>query len=169
MLLVTGHGVLRLRRRARQAAYDAERAVHEAELRRLMAESETRRQRLTTFSRLAAELAHEVRNPLSSIVLNTELLEDELHACIHASPEVKRLARAVGAEAERLSVLTDEYLTFARMPQPASQPQRLGDVVDEVACFSRGAAARAGVSVVVEQRPAARWRSSTPGSFGSSS
>jgi signal transduction histidine kinase len=155
VLVVTGHGVLRMRRGARQAAYDAERAVRESELLRVAAESETRQQRLTTFSRLAAELAHEVRNPLTSIVLNTELLEDELHACIHASPEVKRLARAIGAEAERLSVLTDEYLTLARMPQPASQPQRLGDVVDEVACFNRGTAARAGVAVSVANDPKA--------------
>ena len=155
VLVVVGHGVLRVRRGARQAAHDAERALRDAELRRLRAESETRRQRLTTFSRLAAELAHEVRNPLSSIVLNTELLEDELHACIHASPEVKRLARAIGAEAERLSVLTDEYLAFARMPQPSSQPQPLGDVVDEVACFTRGAAVQAGVTVAVESDPRA--------------
>ena len=155
VLVLTGHGVLRMRRGARQAAYDAERAVRDAELRRVIAESETRRQRLTTFSRLAAELAHEVRNPLSSIVLNTELLEDELHACIHASPEVKRLARAIGAEAERLNVLTDEYLTLARMPQPTSQPQRLGDVIDEVACFSRATAMRAGVSVAVSNDPRA--------------
>ena len=81
---------------------------------------------------LAAQIAHEVRNPLGSIVLNAELLEDELHACIHASPEVKRLARAVSAEAERLTELTDEYLAFARPLQPRPAPQPLAPLLDEV-------------------------------------
>jgi signal transduction histidine kinase len=149
LLLTTGHGLLRSRRQRRAAAHEAQRALRQAEVSRLLAEGEARRQRLDTFSRLAAEIAHEVRNPLGSILLNTELLEEELHACIHASPEVKRLARAVGAEAERLSQLTNEYLTFARLPHLAGTPQPIGAILDEVACFTRGEAARARVDVSV--------------------
>nr|MCU0255497.1 ATP-binding protein [Vicinamibacterales bacterium] len=56
-----------------------------------------------------------------------------------------RLARAVSAEAERLTELTNEYLTFARLPRPASTPQSLAPLLEEVACFSRSEAERAGV------------------------
>jgi signal transduction histidine kinase len=153
LLLAAGHALMRARRNRRAAAHEARRALRQAEVSQLLAEGETRRQRLDTFSRLAAEIAHEVRNPLGSILLNTELLEEELHACIHASPEVKRLARAVGAEAERLSQLTNEYLTFARLPRLAGTPQPLGAILDEVACFSRGDAARVNVDVSVEAEP----------------
>lgn len=155
VLMIGGHGVLRARRRARAAEGEAHRARHDVEVRHVLAESEARRQRLVTFSKLAAEIAHEVRNPLGSIVLNTELLEEELHACIHASPEVKRLARAIGAEAERLAVLTNEYLTFARLPQPSAEPQVVGDLLDEVACFMRADATRRHVAIEVQADPGA--------------
>ena len=35
-------------------------------------------ERLATIGRFASQIAHEIRNPLSSITLNVELLEDEL-------------------------------------------------------------------------------------------
>jgi signal transduction histidine kinase len=149
VLVALGHARLRARRHRRAAAHEARRAAQRAEVSRVLAEGEARRQRFDTFSHLAAEIAHEVRNPLGSIVLNTELLEEELHACIHASPEVKRLARAIGAEAERLAVLTHEYMAVARLPQLSTTPQPLGAILDEVACFTRGEAARAEVDVAV--------------------
>lgn len=153
--LVAGHLQMLSRRRARVAAHRAAQERLELTLRAQVADSETRHMRLAAFSELAAQVAHEVRNPLSAIVLNAELLEDELHACIHASPEVKRLARAVSAEAERLTELTNEYLTFARLPQPAATPQPLSPLLDEVAHFSRGEAERAGVRLSLDLDPAA--------------
>jgi signal transduction histidine kinase len=156
LALAGGHAFLRARRHRRAAVHEGRRATRQAEVSRMLAEGEARRQRLDTFSRLAAEIAHEVRNPLGSIVLNTELLEDELHACIHANPEVKRLARAIGAEADRLSLLTNEYLTFARLPQVASAPQSLGAILEEVACFVRGDASRASVAIEVDASSSAR-------------
>lgn len=153
--LLAAHLLMRARRRSRAAEHSAARAEVELRLRARVADSEARQMRLAAFSELAAQIAHEVRNPLSAIVLNAELLEEELHACIHASPEVKRLARAVSAEAERLTELTNEYLTFARLPRPASTPQCLAPLLDEVAHFSRHAAERAGVSLRLEVDPAA--------------
>lgn len=153
--LVAAHLLLLARRRSRAAEHSAARAEVELALRARVADSEARHMRLAAFSELAAQIAHEVRNPLSAIVLNAELLEDELHACIHASPEVKRLARAVSAEAERLTELTNEYLTFARMPRPSSRPQRLSPLLEEVARFSRSEAERSGVQLALELDPAA--------------
>ena len=49
-----------------------------------------------------------MRNPLSSIVLNTELLEEELGSC--ASPnggEMRSLVTSIKGEAARLHTLTD--------------------------------------------------------------
>ena len=153
--LVAAHLLMRTRRRSRAAEHSAARAEVELALRARVADSEARQMRLAAFSELAAQIAHEVRNPLSAIVLNAELLEEELHACIHASPEVKRLARAVSAEAERLTELTNEHLTFARLPQPASTPHSLAPPLEEVAHFSRHAAERAGVSLHLDLDPSA--------------
>lgn len=153
--LVAAHLLLLARRRSRAAEQGAARARVELALRARVVASEARHVRLAAFSELAAQIAHEVRNPLSAIVLNAELLEDELHACIHASPEVKRLARAVSAEAERLTELTNEYLTFARLPRVSSRPQPLAPMLEEVAHFSRSEAERSNVTLVLELDPAA--------------
>lgn len=148
--LVGGHLLMRTRRQRRAAEHEARRVRRELDLNARVAEGEAKQHRLVAFSQLAAQLAHEVRNPLGSIVLNAELLEEEIHECIHASPEVKRLARAVTAEAERLSELTNEYLAFARLPRPDPAPQVLTPVVDEAAHFMRGEIERAGIALSVE-------------------
>src|SRR5262245_49074934 len=60
---------------------DASRLVHVfqdcADL-RTMEERLVQAERLATIGRFASQIAHEIRNPLSSITLNVEMLEDEL-------------------------------------------------------------------------------------------
>ena len=45
-----------------------------------------RSERLATVGRMAAQITHEVRNPLASIGLNAELLGDEIVGADEASP-----------------------------------------------------------------------------------
>jgi nitrogen fixation/metabolism regulation signal transduction histidine kinase len=91
-----------------------------------------RTERLAAIGRMAAHVTHEVRNPLSSIGLNFELLEEELDG---ADAETKALLRAIGAEIDRLTALTEEYLRLARLPAPRLQPEHLGHLVEEVGGF----------------------------------
>lgn len=90
-----------------------------------------RSERLAAIGRMSAHVTHELRNPLASISLNAELLE-ELSLREDNSPrdevEVQQLCRAIGREADRLNALTEEYLRFARLPQPelvATEPRAL--------------------------------------------
>src|SRR5438876_10003436 len=71
-------------------------------------------ERLATIGRFASQIAHEIRNPLSSISLNVELLEDE----IKESPEGRGLIRSVLKELDRLNDIVSEYLQFSRFPKP---------------------------------------------------
>src|SRR5262245_59943772 len=75
---------------------------------------------------MAAHVSHEVRNPLSSIGLNVELLEDELSG---ASPETRELLGAIHREIDRLRAVTEEYLRVARLPNPHLVPEYIVDVV----------------------------------------
>jgi len=83
-------------------------------------------ERLAAIGRMAAHVSHEVRNPLSSIGLNVELLEEELHA---ANPETRELLSAVRREIDRLGAVTEEYLRVARLPNPHLLPEHVNDVV----------------------------------------
>lgn len=89
-------------------------------------------ERLAAIGRMAAHVTHEVRNPLSSIGLNVELLEEELD---QAGAEPKALLRAIQREIDRLTSITEEYLRLARLPAPRLEPIDLGEIVDEVGRF----------------------------------
>src|SRR5262249_46469163 len=71
-----------------------------------------RSERLAAVGKMAAVITHEVRNPLSSIGLNAELLEEEV---AHVSPEAVALCRAIAKEVDRMTAITEEYLRFARL------------------------------------------------------
>jgi two-component system NtrC family sensor kinase len=97
-----------------------EESLREAQARLLQSE------RLAAIGRMAAHVSHEVRNPLSSIGLNVELLEEELR---NANPETRDLLGAVHREIDRLGAVTEEYLRVARLPNPHLLPEDVADVV----------------------------------------
>ena len=72
-------------------------------------------ERLATIGRFASQIAHEIRNPLNSISLNIELLEDEFE---DSDEEARGLIRSVLKELDRLNGIVSEYLQFARFPKP---------------------------------------------------
>src|SRR5690606_21664078 len=88
-------------------------------------------ERLATIGKMAAHVTHEVRNPLSSIALNLELLEEELPS----EGEARTLFVAIRKEVERLTELTEQYLTVARRRDPKFAIEDLSEVVAEAVEF----------------------------------
>jgi two-component system sensor histidine kinase PilS (NtrC family) len=66
--------------------------------------------RLAAIGRLAAGMAHEIRNPLASISGSVQLLKE----ADHAKPEDIHLMDIVVKEADRLNGLLTDFLSFAR-------------------------------------------------------
>ena len=115
-----------------------EESLREAQARLLQSE------RLAAIGRMAAHVSHEVRNPLSSIGLNVELLEEELRG---GSQETRDLLAAVHREIDRLRAVTEEYLRVARLPNPHLLPEDIADVVRGAVQLLRPELAAAGVNV----------------------
>lgn len=93
-------------------------------------------ERLAAIGRMAAHVTHEVRNPLSSMALNAEMLADELRGEAHREP--LRLVSAIQREIDRLTGITEEYLRVARLPSPRLEPEDLGALVHETVAFTAG-------------------------------
>ncbi len=123
-------------------------------------------ERLAAIGRMAAHVAHEVRNPLSSIGLNVELLEDELlgrpakddagrrdvrngHAQTPDEIESRALIAAIQRELDRLTDITGEYLRLARVPEPALETGDIGSMIEEVVRFVKPEMDACGVDVSV--------------------
>ncbi|MCB9592238.1 MAG: HAMP domain-containing protein [Sandaracinaceae bacterium] len=104
-------------------------------------------ERLAAIGRMAAHVTHEVRNPLSSIGLNVELLEEELEG---VGVESKAILRSITREIDRLTEITEEYLRLARLPIPRLEPERLGDIVEEVGRFVARELETSGITLRVE-------------------
>ena len=108
-----------LLRRGEQRARQAERRARESE-------------RLAELGAMTGGLAHEIKNPLSTIGLNAELLTEGLEDAPLPDDHRERLLRRLGAlarEAERLKAILADFLQFAGRMR--LDPQRL-DLVELV-------------------------------------
>jgi signal transduction histidine kinase len=95
-------------------------------------------ERLAAIGKMAAHVTHEIRNPLSAMGLNIEMLEEELSQSEGAQrSEVKNLLTAIQREVQRLEHLSEEYLRVARLPQPRMEAEDVAAVVGEVVVFAR--------------------------------
>ena len=112
-------------------------------------------ERMATVGRLSLKVAHEVRNPISAIELNAEMLEDIVRG--RAGADVKEagsLVAAIRDQVNTLDALTEEYLAFARFPKPHFEEESVNHLVQELADFVRPVAVRQGLTIRVETDPA---------------
>jgi signal transduction histidine kinase len=111
-------------------------------------------ERMATVGRLSLRIAHEVRNPISAIELNAEMLEDIVRE--RNDVEMKEAAGLVAAirdQVTTLDALTEEYLAFARFPRPHFEEESINHLVQELADFVRPVATRQGLTLRVELDP----------------
>jgi len=133
----------------RTAALHAEIAQRErAEAAKLQAE------RLATAGTMAAEVAHEVRNPLGSITLNLDLIRKEIDKLAESSsrsPEEGRvLINEMREEVHRIQHVIEEYLQFARLPKAQRRPLELNQFLDQKLAFLQAAFDEARVDLRTE-------------------
>ena len=91
---------------------------------------------LVELGQLAGGLAHEIKNPLSTINVNLQLLaedlarqDDEDHRRLH-----RRLAH-VQEEAGRLKAILDDFLNYAGRIELTAAPHDIRDLIEEIADF----------------------------------
>lgn len=83
---------------------------------RRLEQQATEAERMAYIGTLASGLAHEIRNPLNSLSLNMQMLEEEIEE--HGSaPTGKRLLSITRSELSRLERLATDFLAYAK-PRP---------------------------------------------------
>jgi signal transduction histidine kinase len=103
-------------------------------------------ERLATIGKMAAHVTHEIRNPLSSLALNVELLEEELPG----DSEARTLLRAVKNEVDRLTALSERYLSVARRKPPRLEKEDIAQICRDALDFMRADLARHRITVELE-------------------
>lgn len=106
----------------------------EKELQQQIIQSE----RLAVVGRMAANVAHEIKNPLGTIVLNAELLDEELDRMeSDRTGEARELLTVISSEVDRLLEVVEEYLQFARLPKIKLQEGNPNEVINDLLLFFR--------------------------------
>ena len=114
-----------LLRRAEHRAREAERRARDAE-------------RLAVLGSMTAGLAHEIKNPLSTIGLNAQLLGEGINDAELPDEDCGQLLRrldALSREAERLRAILTDFLQFAGRVRLDAQPRDLVAIVDDLRDF----------------------------------
>ncbi len=96
-----------------------------------------RSERLATIGRMTSLITHELRNPLSSVNLNAEMLKDALvdQGIDPHDPDVMPLLETIIDEVDHLSDITEEYLIYARLPSPDLETQPLDSILEGLVDF----------------------------------
>lgn len=98
------------------------------------AESERR------LARIAGGLAHEIKNPLSTMAINLALLEEEFKKTAEEEGSARsgRVLKRVGAlqrEVNRLEGILEDFLRYARGGEVNRAPMDLGELVKDTLSF----------------------------------
>ena len=92
-------------------------------------------EKLAAVGEMAAQLAHEIRNPLGSISGSAQVLMGEPNM----SPEQNQLLAIITRESRRLSDALNQFLFQARPASPTPGPVDLGPVIAEAVTLLRNA------------------------------
>ena len=99
------------------------------------------RERLASLGRMAATVAHEIKNPLSAIKSIAQVMrEDE-----SLRNEYERDLGLIIGETDRLSQSVTQLLSFARKESPAGQPLSVDELLRSVVDLFRASAREQGV------------------------
>ena len=119
-------------------------------------------ERLAEQATMTSGLAHEIKNPLSTIGLNVQLLQEDLADIAGGvEPEgavgqqvgrVRRRLAGLRREADRLREILEDFLRFAGRLELDLAPTEINQLVDELAAFFEPQAAERQINLRVQCR-----------------
>jgi len=92
-------------------------------------------ERLAELGLLTGGLAHEIKNPLSTVQLNLQLLQEDLDPSQPAHSRLINRLATVRRETSRLKDILDDFLRYAGNIEIDRKPTELGEMLEELVDF----------------------------------
>lgn len=106
-------------------------------------------ERLSLLGTLAAEMAHEIRNPITII----NLLLHSIHEDPNQNDQTRHDVRIVTEKLERINQIIEQTLSLARSSESEFRPGNLNKLVEELLLFLAYKMSKAGVKVETNLEP----------------
>lgn len=106
-------------------------------------------EKLSALGLLAAEVAHEIRNPLTVI----KLLYHSLDLKFPKNDPRAKDARLIDGKIEHLNKIVEQILNFARTTEPKLAPVDLNELIDELGLLVRHKLANQNVKLIYKLQP----------------
>tara|TARA_R110002072_G_scaffold198591_1_gene356185 strand:- start:168 stop:1004 length:837 start_codon:yes stop_codon:yes gene_type:complete len=113
-------------------------------------------ERLAEIGSMTSGLAHEIKNPLSTIGLNAQLLGEAIEDLQIDEQEKGRMGRRVGAlrgETDRLRGILEDFLEYAGELRLDLRPTELNDLIEQLGDFFHVQAQSSGVQIRLDPSP----------------
>jgi two-component system sensor histidine kinase PilS (NtrC family) len=91
------------------------------------------KEKMAAIGAMSAGIAHEIRNPLASIVGSLNLLRSDLKL----DPDQRQLAEIITRESDRLNRTVTEFLSYARPRKPNRERRDLSELISETVQLMR--------------------------------
>jgi signal transduction histidine kinase len=101
-----------------------------------------RSERLTALGQIAAGVAHEIKNPLNSVLGFSKRLSENM-----VDPKMKKYADVIVEEVHRIDTIVNDVLEYSRLDQVQKTGMDIHELLDEVAGFLRDKIDLAGIVV----------------------
>jgi signal transduction histidine kinase len=106
-------------------------------------------ERLSALGLLAAEIAHEIRNPLTVI----KMLHHSLNLDFPEGDPRRTDVRIMGEKMDHLNRIVDQVLDFARSTEPQWEPVQVNQLLDDLSLLTRHKLKAQGVQLVRKLDP----------------
>jgi signal transduction histidine kinase len=106
-----------------------------------------RSERIAAVGQIAAGVTHEIKNPLNSLSINTQMLLRELADNFGNDSSTYDTATLIKSEINRINNILEEFVKFAKFPEPQPISNDINQVAREVADLISESAKESGVTV----------------------
>jgi two-component system NtrC family sensor kinase len=106
-----------------------------------------RTEKIAAVGQIAAGVTHEIKNPLNSLSINAQMLLRDLTDKLEADSSVHESANLIKYEITRINNILEEFVKFAKFPEPQFFDNDMNQVIKEVVDLTLGSAKESGVTI----------------------
>lgn len=103
--------------------------------------------KIEQLSRIMGQIAHEIKNPLSTIKVNLQLISEDIDSDDSNNQRLQRKVEILKSETDRVTQVLEDYLQFLRIPELHPVKSDLNKLLSQMVEFYYPQALKKGVNV----------------------